>query len=298
MARTPLPTTSSPPSGPSSDENERYPHFMSARAGALSGGSTAYAPAHHPEVDEAGWSNEYLGIVLFIVSEAVMFGAFFAQYFYNRILAPEWPNPAGLPPGFERVPAFPLPVILTVVLVASGFTAHNAQTAIRRDDRDAFQGWLIVTILLGAGFLAGQAYEYTQLIFHEGFSISSGIYGTVFFSLTGLHGSLLISEPLRRRGLGAVLALRGRRLAGAVRNPRRSLSSRLTLFSSCRSSASDWPTAWATAGSHDAIGWMVRTRPARRTSSSATRRCWWRCCRRYTRWASSCSRCTWCSTCC
>jgi len=162
---------------------------MSATAGALSGGSTAYAPAHRAEADvEAGPSNEYLGIVLFIVSEAVMFGAFFAQYFYNRVLAPEWPNPIGLPPGFERVPAFPLPVVLTVLLVASGFTAHNAQTAIRRDDRDAFQGWLIVTILLGAGFLAGQAYEYTLLIFREGFSISSGIYGSVFFSLTGLHG--------------------------------------------------------------------------------------------------------------
>jgi cytochrome c oxidase subunit III len=162
---------------------------MSATAGALSGGSTAYAPAHRPEADlEAGPSNEYLGIVLFIVSEAVMFGAFFAQYFYNRVLAPEWPNPIGLPPGFERVPAFPVPVVLTVLLVASGFTAHNAQTAIRRDDRDAFQGWLIVTILLGSGFLAGQAYEYTLLIFREGFSISSGIYGTVFFSLTGLHG--------------------------------------------------------------------------------------------------------------
>jgi cytochrome c oxidase subunit 3 len=162
---------------------------MSATAGALSGGSTAYAPAHRAEAHlEAGPSNEYLGIVLFIVSEAVMFGAFFAQYFYNRVLAPEWPNPIGLPPGFERVPAFPLPVVLTVLLVASGFTAHNAQTAIRRDDRDAFQGWLIVTILLGAGFLAGQAYEYTLLIFREGFSISSGIYGSVFFSLTGLHG--------------------------------------------------------------------------------------------------------------
>jgi cytochrome c oxidase subunit III len=162
---------------------------MSATAGALSGGSTAYAPAHRAEADlEAGPSNEYLGIVLFIVSEAVMFGAFFAQYFYNRVLAPEWPNPIGLPPGFERVPAFPLPVVLTVLLVASGFTAHNAQTAIRRDDRDAFQGWLIVTILLGAGFLAGQGYEYTLLIFREGFSISSGIYGSVFFSLTGLHG--------------------------------------------------------------------------------------------------------------
>src|SRR4030081_3746163 len=133
-------------------------------------------------------SNESLGIILFIVSEAVMFGAFFAQYFYNRILSDHWPNPIGLPPGFDRVSAFPLRIFLTVVLVASGFTAHNAQTAIRRDDRDAFQGWLIVTILLGAGFLGGQAYEYTNLIVNDHFTIASGIYGTVFFMLTGLHG--------------------------------------------------------------------------------------------------------------
>jgi cytochrome c oxidase subunit 3 len=163
---------------------------VSATASALSGGSTAHAVESHQAAlaVESGPSNEWLGIVLFIVSEAIMFGAFFAQYFYNRILSPQWPNPAGLPAHFERVSAFPLPVILTVVLVASGFTAHNAQTAIRRDDRDRFQGWLIVTVLLGAAFLAGQAYEYTQLIFVEGFSISSGIYGSVFFSLTGLHG--------------------------------------------------------------------------------------------------------------
>jgi cytochrome c oxidase subunit 3 len=158
---------------------------VSATASALSGGSTA-----HPElaVEAEGPTNAWLGMVLFIVSEAVMFGAFFAQYFYNRILSDHWPNPIGLPQGFERVPAFPLPVILTVVLVASGFTAHNAQTAIRRDDRDAFQGWLIVTILLGASFLGGQAYEYLNLIIAEHFTISSGIYGSVFFTLTGLHG--------------------------------------------------------------------------------------------------------------
>ena len=134
---------------------------MSATASALSGGSTA-----HPELarEPEGPSNESLGIILFIVSEAVMFGAFFAQYFYERILSDGWPTRAGLPPGFDRVPAFPLPVILTVVLVASGFTAHFAQNAIRRDDRDAFQGWLILTILLGASFLGGQAYEYLSLI--------------------------------------------------------------------------------------------------------------------------------------
>lgn len=158
---------------------------MSASASALSGGSTARAELG-PETE--GPSNESLGIVLFIVSEAVMFGAFFAQYFYNRVLSDSWPSKVGLPSGFDRVDPFPLPVILTVVLVASGFTAHWAQNAIRRDDRDAFQGWLIVTIILGLSFLGGQAYEYTSLIVNRGFSISSGIYGTVFFSLTGLHG--------------------------------------------------------------------------------------------------------------
>ncbi len=157
---------------------------MSASAQALSGGSTAHAEV----VQAEGPSNESLGIILFIVSEAVMFGAFFAQYFYNRILSDSWPTRAGLPTGFERVPSFPLPLIMTVLLVASGFSAHWAQNAIRRDDRDQFQGWLIVTILLGLGFLGVQAYEYGTFIFNEHFTIASGIYGTVFFCLTGLHG--------------------------------------------------------------------------------------------------------------
>ena len=163
---------------------------MSATAGAISGGSTAHADARlHDEIEpEEGLTNEGLGMWLFIVSEAVMFGAFFAQYFYNRILSDGWPTRAGLPEHFERVPSFPLPVILTVLLVASGFTAHAAQNAIRRDDRDTFQGWLILTLVLGYGFLGGQAFEYWNLIFLEGFSISSGIYGSVFFTLTGLHG--------------------------------------------------------------------------------------------------------------
>ena len=171
--------------------------------------TTLSTAAAHPDVPETeGTSNESLGIILFIVSEAVMFGAFFAQYFYNRILSETWPTRLGLPEHFDRVPAFPLPVIMTILLVASGFTAHWAQNAIRRDDRDQFQGWLIVTILLGASFLGAQAYEYTNFIVNEGFSISSGIYGTVFYSLTGLHGLhvtvgvLLLTGVLIRAFLG------------------------------------------------------------------------------------------------
>src|SRR5262245_59137016 len=121
MVRTPRPTTSSPPRSGFCDEYRRYADLVSATASALSGGSTAQAAAPHgAEAVEAGPSNEWLGIVLFIVSEAVMFGAFFAQYFYARIIAPVWPNPAGLPDEHFKVPAFPLPLILTVVLIASG----------------------------------------------------------------------------------------------------------------------------------------------------------------------------------
>ena len=158
---------------------------MSASASAFAGGSTA-----HPELatEQEGPSNESLGMILFIVSEVVMFGAFFAQYFYERILAETWPNPIGLPPGFERVPAFPLPAIMTVLLVASGFTAHWAQTAMHRGDRERVEGWLIITLLLGVGFVGVQAFEYVNFIFVDGFNITSGIYGTIFFSLTGLHG--------------------------------------------------------------------------------------------------------------
>ncbi|HEY1295038.1 MAG TPA: cytochrome c oxidase subunit 3 [Chloroflexota bacterium] len=159
---------------------------MSASASAFAGGSTAHAEIVPQE--QEGPSNEWLGMVLFIVSEAVMFGAFFAQYFYARILSDVWPNPTGLPPGFERVPAFPLPLIMTVLLVASGFTAHWAQNAIHRDDRGGVEGWLIITLLLGLSFLGAQAFEYANFIFVDGFNISSGIYGTIFFSLTGLHG--------------------------------------------------------------------------------------------------------------
>ncbi len=184
---------------------------MTASASALSGGSTAHAEI---VAETEGPSNESLGIILFIVSEAVMFGAFFAQYFYNRVLSDSWPTRAGLPPGFDRVPAFPLPAIMTVLLVASGFTAHWAQSAIRRDDRDQFQGWLIVTILLGVSFLGAQAYWRTD---------------------PSLPGALFVPQPLRRGRHSALLALRRRRLDRSLRHPLPSLT-----FSLIRYWSSPW----------------------------------------------------------
>ena len=134
-------------------------------------------------------TNETVAILLFIVSEAIIFGALFAQYFYARALSAQWPPLTGTPEHFlnARVPAFPLPLILTIILVVSGFTAHFAQTAIRKNDQVGLRGWLAITIVLGVIFLAGQVYEYAEL-FREGLGINTGIYGSTFFTLTGMHG--------------------------------------------------------------------------------------------------------------
>ncbi len=126
---------------------------------------------------------QWFGMILFLVSEAIMFGSIFAQYFYGRLQAAQWP-----PDGHFRVdwlwPALPL----TIILALSGLTAHNAQTAIRRNNQDATRAWLALTILLGLAFLAGQAFEYYTLIVVDQLVPSTGIYATTFFTLTGLHG--------------------------------------------------------------------------------------------------------------
>jgi cytochrome c oxidase subunit III len=149
--------------------------------------------AAHPEArTNTGWSNQKFGLLLFIASEAILFAALFANYFYNRAYSQGWP-PAG--DAHERVPAVPLALILTVVLLTSGLTCHNAVSAIRRGSQVGMLGWLSATIALGVLFLAGQGYEYASL-FQEGLTPTSGLYGTTFFALTGMHGAHVIAGVL------------------------------------------------------------------------------------------------------
>jgi cytochrome c oxidase subunit 3 len=121
-----------------------------------------------------------LGILLFIVSEVMLFGAFFASYFFIRAVANDGPWP---PDGFE------LPVLIaginTVILVSSSFTIHWALEGIRRNNRNALIAGLALTWLLGATFLFIQINEYV----HIGFSARDGAFGSIFYGLTGLHGA-------------------------------------------------------------------------------------------------------------
>jgi cytochrome c oxidase subunit III len=137
--------------------------------------------AHHVE---GGINTALLGMLLFIGSELMFFAGLFAAYFNARAAAPQWP-----PEGIDFINPIPLPVIVTIILVASSFTMQWAVWRIRAGDRTGMIRGLAVTLVLGVIFLFLQAYDYFDLVSEYGFGINSGIYGTLFYTLTGFHGA-------------------------------------------------------------------------------------------------------------
>jgi cytochrome c oxidase subunit 3 len=123
------------------------------------------------------------GFLLFLVSDCVLFSSFIFAYLYMRNSGQGWP-----PPGINRLDVG-FAAVNSVVLFGSGATMHYALENWKHGNFMKFMWMLIFTIILGAGFLAGQGYEYTNLIFNEHVSWSgSGIFGASFFTLTGMHG--------------------------------------------------------------------------------------------------------------
>ena len=147
-------------------------------------GQPATADHHHhgpPEANQSARIDQtVLGILLFILSEVMLFASFFAAYFFLRVVVgPDtWP-----PEGIE------LPVLIaginTVILVSSSFTVHYALEAIRKGNHAGLRLGLVMTWLLGATFHFIQVNEYI----HIGFTPRDGAFGSIFFSLTGLHGA-------------------------------------------------------------------------------------------------------------
>jgi cytochrome c oxidase subunit 3 len=135
------------------------------------------------EHSRGGISNPVLGMILFIASEVMFFGGLFAAYFSVRSQSPVWP-PAGSAHFDLRADIF-IPAMLTAVLITSSVTCQLAVWAIRRGDRTAMLRALAVTLVLGALFLAGQLYDYSQL----GFGVNDGPFGSTFYTLTGFHGA-------------------------------------------------------------------------------------------------------------
>jgi cytochrome c oxidase subunit 3 len=139
---------------------------------------------HHHGPPEAHQSSridrQTLGILLFIVSEVMLFGSFFAAYFFIRVVV----SPAEWPPAPYELPVA-VAGINTAILVSSSFTVHWALESIRRGNRRGLRLGLAATWLLGATFLFIQVNEYV----HIGFSARDQAFGSVFYGLTGLHGA-------------------------------------------------------------------------------------------------------------
>jgi cytochrome c oxidase subunit III len=149
----------------------------------------------------------------FIFSEVMFFASFFGALFWarayslpalgnidNALLWPDfkalWPSvvagatasPAGTVEAFRTMGPWPIPTINTALLLTSGVTLTIAHHALREDHRGKSIAFMWITVLLGTLFLSLQAYEYYEAYVHYNLKLSSGIYGSTFFMLTGFHG--------------------------------------------------------------------------------------------------------------
>jgi len=142
----------------------------------------------------------------FIFSEVMFFSAFFGALFYVRALSiPDlgsveqqmlWPDfKAAWPsagPGFKEaftpMAAWGIPAINTLLLLTSGVTLTWAHWGLLKDNRSQLKLGLLLTILLGLVFLGFQVYEYSHAYHEMNLKLSTGVYGTTFFMLTGFHG--------------------------------------------------------------------------------------------------------------
>ncbi len=82
-----------------------------------------------------------------------------------------------------------LPLLNTILLVTSSVTVTIAHHGIKENNHKKLINWLALTVALGLGFLACQAYEYYHAYTEMGLTLNAGIYGTTFFMLTGFHGA-------------------------------------------------------------------------------------------------------------
>lgn len=134
-------------------------------------GVAAVGHEEHPD-------HRLFGVVLFLISESMIFLGMFAALLIYQAVLPAWPPEDT--PTLELI----LPGINTLILISSSFVMHRGRSAIRKNDVRGLQVWLGLTALLGAVFLGGQLYEYS----HLEFDLTTNLFASIFYVLTGFHG--------------------------------------------------------------------------------------------------------------
>ncbi|MFF0554416.1 cytochrome c oxidase subunit 3 [Streptomyces sp. JL4002] len=135
----------------------------------------------HPTVNRPNLVS--VGTIIWLSSELMFFAALFAMYFTLRsVMGAEYWS--------EQASSLNLPFSATntTILVLSSLTCQLGVFAAERGDVKKLRTWFIITFVMGAIFIGGQVFEYTELVKHEGMSLSSDPYGSVFYLTTGFHG--------------------------------------------------------------------------------------------------------------
>ncbi len=140
-----------------------------------------------------------LGMWVFLSSEIMLFGAFISAFIVLRMGSPNFGVPS------EEILGRPLATVNTFLLILSSFTMVLALAAIQRDDRRSFARNMMATMGLAILFLTVKMFEYHHKI-SEGLTISSSLFGSFYFTLTGLHalhiiGGLVFNGYILRNGL-------------------------------------------------------------------------------------------------
>ncbi|NJP65589.1 MULTISPECIES: aa3-type cytochrome oxidase subunit III [Streptomyces] len=151
----------------------------------MSGVATATAEAEtghaHHSVNRPNLTS--VGTVIWLSSELMFFAALFAMYFTLRsVMGSEyWQSQADLL-------NVPYALTITTILVLSSLTCQFGVFAAERGDVKRLRMWFAITFVMGSVFIGGQVAEYVELVAHEGITLSSDPYGSVFYLTTGFHG--------------------------------------------------------------------------------------------------------------
>ncbi len=122
-----------------------------------------------------------VGLILFLGTEVMIFGAFISSFYILRAGSHIWP-----PLDQPRLPV-EITAINTLFLLFSGFTMYRAMQAIRQGYSSNSVKWLAATVIAGAIFLGIQGFEWVRLV-NYGLTFTSSVYGATFYTLIGFHG--------------------------------------------------------------------------------------------------------------
>jgi cytochrome c oxidase subunit 3/cytochrome o ubiquinol oxidase subunit 3 len=139
-----------------------------------------------PDAADESWvlpDRGTVGMACLIVAESAIFVIFVVAYIFYMGQSLGGPTPRQV---------LDLPIFTTICLLSSSFTLHWAVAALRKSKVGAFTAWLATTVALGAIFLIGTGIEWHELIYVDGLTIQTNLFGTTFYSLVGLHATHVI----------------------------------------------------------------------------------------------------------